>query len=351
MRVKPQRVQHILVVRTDRMGDVILTLPTVAVLRKCLPEARVVMLLREYTRGLAEGQEGVAEVLVFDEDGRPKPFWAVLKELRRLRFDAAVIAYPRFRIALLLWLAGIPVRVGTGYRWYSLLFNRRVYEHRKSAEKSEAAYNLSLLRPLGCDVEAIPRPRILPNATDRAEAERRRHLLGIAQSDRLVLLHPGSGGSARTWSPSNFAMLGAALAAHGFSPVVTGGAMEKCLVDRVVAEARGAVRPLVGGMTLTQFAAFIETAEVFVANSTGPLHLAAAVGTPVVGLYPPVRVMSSVRWGPLTDRRVVFVPDPARCSRCRGGRCRGNDCMDQISVESVERAVVDLAGGEAERRT
>ncbi len=145
--------QNILVVRTDRIGDVILTLPTVEALKSNFPNAHVTMLVNSYTSILVED---IAGTLLYDRDGKPRPFFEMLREIRNAHFDAVVIAYPRFRIALLLRLAGIPVRIGTGYRWYSFLFNKRIYEHRKTVEKHEAEYNLSLLKGLGHRVSSNP---------------------------------------------------------------------------------------------------------------------------------------------------------------------------------------------------
>jgi ADP-heptose:LPS heptosyltransferase len=105
------------------------------------------------------------------------------------------------------------------------------------------------------------------------------------------------------------------------------------------------VHSFVSTLNLKIFAAFIQTAKLFVANSTGPLHMAAAVGTPVIGFYPPVRVMSPKRWGPLTEKKIIFVPDPAKCHRCKGGECQGNDCMDQILVDQVIGAALKLISG------
>ena len=135
--------QNILVVRTDRIGDVILTLPTIEALKLNFPNAHIAMLLSSYTASLVEG---IADVLTYNREIALKPFFEMLAELRRARFDVAVVAFPRFRIALLLWLAGIPLRIGTGYRWYSFLFNRKIFEHRKNVEKHEAEYNVSLLK-------------------------------------------------------------------------------------------------------------------------------------------------------------------------------------------------------------
>ena len=337
--MKQQRLRNILVVRTDRIGDVILTLPVVEVLKWTFPHARVAMLLNSYTAGLAEG---VADVLIYNREITPKPFFAMLAELRRAQFDAAVVAFPRFRIALLLWLAGIPVRVGTGYRWYSFLFNRKIFEHRKTAEKHEAEYNLSLLKGLGCPVSSKLDVKLVISEKERTAASEVRQSMGISDTDRVVLLHPGSGGSARDWRPKNFSQLAAELKKRGFFVVVTGGNSDAELVKSVVQNAGEGIQPFVSNLSVKEFAAFIESARLFVANSTGPLHIAAVVGTPVIGIYPPVRVMSPKRWGPLTDKKVIFVPDPVLCSRCKGGECQGNQCMEQITVQQVLDAAIKL---------
>jgi heptosyltransferase III len=331
--------QNILVVRTDRIGDVILTLPTVEALHSIFPNARVTMLVSSYTSTLVEG---IADTLLYSRDDTSRPFFEMLKEIRNVHFDAVLVASPRLRISLLLRFSGIPVRVGTGYRWYSFLFNKKIYEHRKTAEKHEAEYNLSLLKGLGYTESAKPEAKICISQKEKEIAADVRRSLGISDSDRLVLLHPGSGSSARDWKPERFAQLAVELAKLGYQVVITGGKTEEALVNRVTHTAGNGVKHFISTLNLKEFAAFIQTSKLFVANSTGPLHIAAAVGTPVIGFYPPVRVMSPKRWGPLTDKKAIFIPDPAQCPRCNGGHCQGNDCMDQISVHQVLEAATNL---------
>jgi lipopolysaccharide heptosyltransferase II len=330
--VEQPRLQNILVVRTDRIGDVILTLPTVEALKANFPDARVSMLVSSYTAGLVEG---IANTIIYDREGKKRPFFEILKDLRTVRFDAAIIAYPRFRIALLLLLARIPTRIGTGYRWYSFLFNKRVYEHRKTAEKHEAEYNLSLINVLGCTLPSKPEVYIEINEKDRKAAKELWRSIGIPGDGNLIILHPGSGGSARDWKPERFANLASELIKEGYHIVITGSARETDLVNRITSEAGEGAKSFISSLSLREFGAFIQTAELFISNSTGPLHIAAAVGIPVIGFYPPVRVMSPKRWGPLTEKKVIFVPDSGKCPRCKGGECRGNDCMDQIDVAQV----------------
>jgi heptosyltransferase-3 len=339
--VEKKRLQNCLIVRTDRIGDVILTLPAVEALKSNFHSARVTMLVSSYTAGLVRD---FADYLLYtDSGGAERPFFEILREIRDNKFDCAVVAYPRVRIALLLWFAGIPVRVGTGYRWYSFLFNKRVYEHRKTAEKHEAEYNLSLLKALGCILPRKPEVHIKVTEEERNLAKRARVAAGIPEDARLALLHPGSGGSAREWRPGKFVQLAAELDKLGFCVAITGAVKEEELVKKIALTAGGGVKPFVSKLELREFAAFIESAKIFIANSTGPLHISAAVGTPVIGFYPPVRVMSPERWGPLTSRKKIFIPDPKNCPRCKGGRCRGNDCMEQIEVRDVVEAVLKTA--------
>lgn len=202
--MKDKQFHNILVVRTDRIGDVVLSLPMIVALRTCFPSARTSMLLRTYTREIAEGYEGLDSIMVYDEGGSEKRFFAMLSEVRAGRFDAVVVSYPTFRLALLVFLAGIPVRVGTGYRWYSMFFNRKVYEHRRTAEKHELEYNLSLLKAIGCSSEGTPSIALSVPGWAMEKAREERKALGITDNEVVVVLHPGSGGSARDWSPEHF---------------------------------------------------------------------------------------------------------------------------------------------------
>ncbi len=336
--------KNILIVRTDRIGDVVLTLPLVQVLRRAYPDARISFLVRSYTKDIVAGQPGLNNVLLYDEDGKAKGFFGILFELRRSHFDLAFVAFPRFRIALLLILAGVPTRVGTGYRWYSCLFNKRLFEHRKTSVKHEYEYNLSLAKKIGCSVDEGDLPRLTVGAASKTAAAEELRRLGLSKKDRIAILHPGSGGSARDWRPENFGRLAQRLTDLGWRIVVTGAAGEERLVENVVRGSGRAIATSVGRLSLSAVAAFISTAKLFASNSTGPLHIASAVGTPVIGFYPPILACSPDRWGPVTEKKMVFVPDKTECPLCKGGECRGNICMDLIGVDEVVSAAEKLGG-------
>lgn len=344
--MKEREFENVLIVRTDRIGDVILTLPMIPALLAKFPGLRISMLIRSYTQELVDGFAGLDGTLTYDDGNRPKGFFALVSELRGRRFDLVFVVHPRFRLALMTLLAGISTRVGTGYRWYSFLFNKRVFEHRRTAEKHEAQSNLSLLQAIGCDVRNIPSVTLEVSASARKAADLELKRLGIQTSKKLVILHPGSGGSARDWSAQNFGDLAKVLKEDGCSVVITGSQSEKPLVDDVVKRSNGTAASSAGRLSLKELSAFIGSARLFVSNSTGPLHIAAAMGTPVIAFYPPIQECSPRRWGPLTEKKILFTADNALCKRCNVGPCQGNDCMDQITVDRVLQAARKLLAEE-----
>lgn len=330
-------IKRILLVRTDRLGDVILTLPMLAALRKCFPDAYIAMLVRRYTGEVLEGNPSINELIWYDDDSALVPFNEMCATLRKRQFDAAIVVYPRFRLAWLIFRSGIPLRIGTGYRYYSFLFNKKVYEHRKDAQRHELEYNLNLLKELNCQLPENSTPEFfidIPNES-QVKVEGLLESVGI-HGKEFVIIHPGSGGSAREWSPENFGTLASQfLSESELQTIVTGSKGEEKKVAEVVKASQGKAIPLVGRLTIKEFGALIRSSRLFVSNSTGPLHLAVAMGTPVVGLFPQHTAMSAKRWGPYTDKRVVFVPDrPLDCNVCveNNTTC---ECMATISVEQV----------------
>ncbi|MFN0158069.1 MAG: glycosyltransferase family 9 protein [Bacteroidota bacterium] len=337
-------IKRILLVRTDRLGDVILTLPMLPVIRKCFPNAYLAMLLRRYTGEIIEGNPYVDELLWYDNGTELTPFDDMSRTIRSKQFDAAIVVYPTLRLAWLMFRAGIPLRVGTGYRYYSILFNRRVYEHRKDAQRHELEYNLNLLKTFDCAATEKPEFFIDIKSSTQARVESILTEAGVNLSREIVIIHPGSGGSAREWSPENFGKLAAMLAREQHAQVfVTGTVAESAQIGRVVEASGGAARSLAGKFSLKELAALARMAHLFIANSTGPIHLAAAVGVPVIGLYPQHTPMSARRWGPYTDKKIVFTPDkPITCAECTGTKGEPCACMESITVEEVHNAAIGL---------
>ncbi len=329
-------INHILVIRTDKIGDVVLSLPVISALRNRYPESTITMMVQPGVREIVEDTPGLDSVL-YDtpEDHNLRGFARLVRIFKQGRFDAALLLHPTIRLALAMAFAGIPIRVGTGYRLYSLLFNRRIFEHRKNSRRHEIEYNLSLAEAFGADVSKISfRIPVSPEATDRVTDLLNE--MGIDTDKPLIVLHPGSRGSALEWPRRAFGELANRLTTElNSQTILTGGKGEQGVIDDVLRTVSEKVWTLVDHLTLKELIALLEKADLVIANSTGPLHLAVAAGTSVIGIYPPCTPMHARRWGPYGQLQNVLVPDVPECQRCVKASCVFWNCMETISVDRV----------------
>lgn len=335
-----QLIKKILLIRTDRIGDVVLSLPMLPLLKREFPNASITIMVRSYTRELVESHSDVSEIMLWDEN---KSLFEYVKVLKDKHFDLAILPYPRFNLALITFLAGIRIRVGTGYRWYSFLLNKKIYEHRKDAKRHEVEYNINLLKAIGVEANGVPQFEFAINVHAKEKIANILAGDGITPTIKIAVLHAGSGGSARDWKIERFAELGDLLqTTEGFRVILTGGKNEEKLVTSLEAKMKTKILNYAGKFTLNELGALFQRASVFVANSTGPLHIASMVGTPVVAFYPPIIQCSPKRWGPYTEKKKVFSADNKKCELCKGGACQSNICMDQITVEQVITGIREL---------
>jgi ADP-heptose:LPS heptosyltransferase len=272
----------------------VLTQPMFPILRLAHPNERLVLFTRSYVAALVTGLDCIDEVVFVDQESEPLH---VL--LRRHKVDTIYFPRPRFAESLAALRAGVRTRVGSAYRWYSFLFNVKIRDHRSDARFNEAEYNIRMIKNAPAHVPALVRPHLpIPPSPH----------LPILPAPYIVI-HPGSGGSARDWPAERFGAFAARLAPEeGVHVVVTGTESEREKVDAVLAHVPNAT-DLCGRCSLEDMIGVAAGARLLAANSTGILHVAAAVGTLVVGFYPRTPAISARRWGPWTDRKVILESD------------------------------------------
>lgn len=326
-----------------------LTLPAFDALRSSFPEARITALLRDYTADLLRAHPSVDEILIHRPESEHAG-WAGLSRLisvlRDHAFDAALMVYGKADLAWALWRAGIPIRVGNGYRPYgALLCNRRLWLHRSKPMIHEKDYALRFAEALG----ARPREeasRLFLDPIEGQEAEAFLRAEGLDGHAPLALVHPGNAGSARNVGEGSYARFADALASRGLVVAFTGLEQERDRVARVMDAMTFPAKDFAGRLGLRQLAAVIARARCLVVSSTGPLHVASAVGTPSIALFSPLRAESPIKWGPLHPRSVVLQPPDLRCERCRPEDCT-KSCMEGISLEAFEAALDRILEGES----
>jgi ADP-heptose:LPS heptosyltransferase len=329
---------HVLAVRLDNDGDVLLAGPAVRAL--AAGARRVTLMCGPRGRHAAELLPGVDELLVWRApwiDPEPEPLApgaidALVARLAALELDAAVI-FGSFHqsplpTALVLRMAGVPFVAATSVDYPGALLDVR---HRIGDDVHEVERSLDLAAAAG-----FPLP-----ATDD-DALRIRRGPGPDRDERVVVVHPGASVPARAWAPERNAALVQALADGGRRVLVTGGPSERALTHRVAGPPRPEVADLGGRTTLAELAEVLAGAACVVTGNTGPAHLAAAVGTPVVSLFAPT--VPPVRWRPWrVPHELLFVDVP--CAGCRARACpvAGHPCLGGVAVEEAAGAVERLA--------
>jgi len=307
--LKDHILQHILVIRTDRMGDVLLSAPVLTAIKNSFPQCRTAMLVAAYTYELMSGHPDADDLLIDDFKGQHQGIVGLLKligDLKRHRFDAALVLHPSLRLALACWLAGIPIRVGTAFRFYSFLFNRKVKQRRKYGDRHELDYNMELAAALGVHTDKVEFKFHIPQ-----EAKDRMSRL-LQENDirgKYIVLHPGSGGSGQNWPVENFGKLAAELGNDPGAPIcITGSKTETPLADTI--EKYAHITRFDGQLSIKELAALLKNSALVIANSTGPLHLAVTVGAEVIGLYSMRVACGPKRWGPYNRVNSVLTPPP-----------------------------------------
>jgi ADP-heptose:LPS heptosyltransferase len=328
-----------LVSRTDAIGDVVLTLPVAGWLKQQHPGCRVVLIGRRYTAAAAAACPWVDEFLEYDE----KQPGLLLAQLRSYAAAAIIHVFPNKLLARLAKEAKIPVRIGTRNRLFHwLTCNRLVALSRRHSPLHEAQLNLQLLAPLGYRSplelnEVAPLVRLQAAVPLRTEFQQ---LLAARQPGQLnVILHPRSRGSAREWGLAHFGQLARLLHAAGHRVFISGTAAEgEELADWLRENAAFLTADLTGQLELPEFIACIAAADGLVAGSTGPLHLAAALGRYALGLYPPIRPMHPGRWAPLGPRAEYLVFERPDCQDCRA-QPAACPCIKAIEAAEVAARV------------
>ena len=319
--------------RTDSIGDVVLTLPVAGYLKKLFPACRVILLGNDYTKPVIAACAHIDDFADWSHI-RAMSYKEQLNSFRSFGADVILHVYPRPEIALLAKQAGIRYRIGATGRFYNWLHcNRLVPMSRRRSPLHESQLNLRLLSPLGVPSQLeLDQIAALYVLTQTEALSREFDMLPDKNRFNLIL-HPKSKGSAREWGSDNFAALANMLPADKFKVFVTGTEAEGSLLasESFFEKAENIVN-LTGRLSLSQLIAFIGKADGLLAASTGPLHLAAAMGKTALGIYPPIQPMHPGRWAPVGLKASYLVTDKA-CNDCRkAGSCH---CMQEIKPGEV----------------
>ncbi|MFH1824317.1 MAG: glycosyltransferase family 9 protein [Candidatus Firestonebacteria bacterium] len=330
--------KRFLIVRTDKIGDVLLALPVMTNIRLAYKDAFIGFLTREYAKKVLEGNPDLNEIIFYDPLDKHKGMkglFRLVNLIKGYKFDKAIIVFPTFKIALAIFLARVTVRIGVGYRWYSFLFNKRVYFHRSKVEKHELEYNLELLKPLDIPIKDKT-IKIWLNEEDKKFVGKFFEENKIDISKPVIGIHPGRSVSALNWSFSNYAKLIDEIYKNfNMQVILLEGRGEEDITCAILKNLSCQPVILRGSTDIRQVTSVISSLSLYISGNTGTMHIAAAVNVPTISFFCPIFVLQPKRWGPWGNKSVILQPEGLSCKKCKYEKCKHYNCMDKISVEMV----------------
>lgn len=324
--------KHIIISRTDSIGDVVLTLPMAGLLKKLFPLCKITFLGTSYTKPILKCCEHIDNIILWDEIQR-LDFGLQVTYFKTLEADTIIHVFPEADVAKVCKEAKISLRIGTTNRTYHWkTCNKLLRLSRKNSVYHEAQLNLLLLKPFGISTifskEEITTLYGLGRVPDLAT-----EFADFISKDKFnIILHPRTKGSAREWGVDNFNKLITLLPTEKYKIFVSGTAEEGFGIKKELISKHPHITNLTGKFTLTDFISFINAADGIIAASTGPLHIAAALGKTAIGLYAPMRPIHPSRWQPIGKKASYLVLEK-KCNNCKQkDYC---ECIASIKPESV----------------
>jgi len=334
--------KRILVVNVNWLGDVIFSLPVFKALKAAYPHVTISCLAVPRVKEILENSPDVDDIVVYEEEGRHRSLWGKLTligDLRRRKFDVAFLLHRSWTRALLVFLAGVPERVGYDTKHRGFLLTHKVKPLSENRHRSQAYGHI--LESYGIKVNGYEGVlQVDPRAASEVDEFLRKE--GVHPRDFLVVVNAGGNWELKRWPPENFSLLIERLIEKFQAKVILPGASKDIALARQIASASRA-QPILwaGQSSLKQLIALLAKASLVISADSGPLHLAASLGTKGIGLFGPTRPEIT---GPLSPGQSIVLQKDVGCNRqpCYFLRCPDNVCMKAITVDEVMDAVCEL---------
>ncbi len=342
---KTNKIRNIVIFRTDRIGEVLLSTVAIDMIKAQYPMAKVSFVTSSYSKPLLEDRDDIENVLIadtFQKGGEIYKALALSGKLRKHGFDTAIILNPHKVLHLACFFAGIPLRAGYDRKW-GFLLSRKIQDRRDEGSKHEIQYTHDLLKLLEID-QPVRGPHLPVNKKADESMMNKMAEKGIFSDIKLIIVHPGSSNPSKIWPRDNYVKLIRKIKKElSANVIIVGSVKEKGLSERIISEAGAAITDLTGELSLKELAALLKKCDIFIGNDTGPMHMAAALGVPVIAVFGRnIPGTGPVRWRPWGDKHNVFHHETG-CAPCRDAACEyDHKCLDSITVSDIFNAAEDV---------
>ena len=335
--------KRILIMRTDRLGDVVITTPIIRALRMKYPNSYLAIMVKPENKDVVINNPDLNEVIICDKDEKHKNIFGIVKlglfVLRKKKFDLGIAFHPTNRVHILMLLAGIKKRVGYD-RKMSCCLTDKFHHLKQFGEKHEIDYLFDLLQFAGITIfDPNKTPYVVTSEEDKKIVDS--VIKDLELGDNIIAVHPGASCLSKKWPTDKFAAVLDILKERYSSDVVIVGSDDTEEISKnIIKKMKTNAVDLTGNFLLGEFSEFLSRCRMLVSNDSGPVHLAVSVGTPVISIFGRKDPgLSPKRWGPLGKSDVSLHKDVG-CKKCLAHDCQKEfACINAITVEEVIMAV------------
>jgi heptosyltransferase-3 len=344
-----QGIKGILVIKLRNIGDVLLTTPAFKALKETFPDARITAVVPAGTEEMLSLNPNVSDIVTFKRGAGIIGELDFIRRIRAKKYEIAINMTEGDRGAILALLSGARYRIGIDPHDKGFLGKKHLFTHLVryvNNGRHRAVMDMDILKPLR--IECLnPEVQLFTSPEDDRYIEGILASNGIGIGDRVAVIHPTSRWLFKCWRDEAVAEVIDYLEGRGFRTVLTSGPDKKELerVSNIIALAKTSPLDLSGRLTLKRLAALFRKCSLFFGVDTAPMHMAAAVGTPVVALFGP---SDSDIWGPFTEKRIIISRKlEFPCVPCNKDGCGGSKksrCLDEITTREAIDAIERLIG-------
>ncbi len=332
-------IKKVLLIRLRRIGDIVMTTPAVAALRKGLPSARISYVVETPYRELIEGNPNIDDVIVLPRPMNAKNFWKAVRQFRKESYDAVIDLHGGPTAALLTFCTGAGRKIGYRVKYKSFIYDIKLPRGSKTRNLHSVENHINLIKALGIEVPSLP-SLFLPESS---ESEKRKiqdffdsH---IPEGNKVVVFHIGAGNEFREWGIPNWIKLASLLfKKHPVKIVLIGGSEDAGTADQILEGHPASVFSLAGKLNLRELKELIARASLYVGPDSGPMHIAASTSTPIIAYFGPNLSAFNAPW----QANAVIIEKDLECRPCDQRTCYPGDfrCVRTITPEDIYAACV-----------
>ncbi|MBU1077892.1 MAG: glycosyltransferase family 9 protein [Spirochaetes bacterium] len=336
-KIDPGSVKRILIFRTDRIGDLVLTTPAISNLRKFFKKAVIDIVVNSYIRPVIENNKDIDHIILKDQYKEP----ALVKILKKNKYDLAVIFHSIIEDKRIAFKAGIPVRIGSNRDGGAFYLTHYIPDTRDDLRHEVQACN-DILKILRIPLKEN-QLKIYPDKKYKTKIERIAGQLGVRRSGKTVMIHPFSRDRKMRWTEEHYARLTQMLMDQKkYRVVIIGSKSEISEAEEFVKKITPTPVNAAGIFSLAELISFIGYADLFIGNSTGTMHIANALKVPVIAMYGSRYIRHHYkRWYPWNKGAYFFIGDDSKCRVCFPWACN-LECMRSVTPEKVFKQALKM---------